>query len=191
MPPGKLPRLVASPIPIGVELVEELVAPLRLVDLADRGGGGTQPVERTQEPAVRRVTPPDIPGPAPTRLSQRVEAAVVADPEAGVRLDVVTRQLAEPGPRVEEAGPARHHLGHRVAAGVGLGCERGVESHERVRGLGRQHRLGRSLRADAQWLSGHAQHCTNRRAGTDPGEERRNGTGTIEPELATATMETA
>src|SRR5947207_52319 len=84
---GKAPRLARLRAPFRVELVEELPGTLLLVSLADRGGGGAQPLQSAEEALVRRVTPPDVARPAPTRLAQPVETAVVADPEVRVRLD--------------------------------------------------------------------------------------------------------
>src|SRR5205823_8888575 len=96
--------------PFRVELAQELGAPLLLVVLADRAGGGVEPVERPEEALIGRVAPSHVARPSPTRLAEPVEATVVADPEARVRLDVVAGELSEPGPRIEEPGPARHHV---------------------------------------------------------------------------------
>src|SRR5262249_45174044 len=115
---GKPSRLAVRR-PLRVELAEELDAALLLVAFADRAHRHAQPVEGAQEPLVRRMAPPDVARAAPARLAQPVEAPVVADAEVRVGLDVVAGELAEPGPRVEETERARHHLGHRVAAGVG------------------------------------------------------------------------
>src|SRR5690242_17251812 len=92
---GERMTLVGPAVPVGFELVEELVAPLRFVGLADRLGRRAQPVERAQEAAVLLVAPADVARTAPAGLAQLVEPAVVADAEARVRLDVVARELAE------------------------------------------------------------------------------------------------
>src|SRR5260370_42138724 len=107
---GKPARLAALRAPLRVELVEELCAPLLLVVLADRAGGGAQPVERPEEPLICRVPPPHVARAPPTGLAEPVEAPVVADPEARVRLDVVAGELPKAGPRIEEPGPARNHV---------------------------------------------------------------------------------
>src|SRR5688572_14602509 len=73
-------RLAA--VPLGVELVEEGVAPLLLVRLADDGSHPAEAVEGPQEAAVGLVAPPDVARAAPSVGAQRVEAAVVADAEA-------------------------------------------------------------------------------------------------------------
>src|SRR2546429_4962795 len=95
---GKARRLAALRTPFRVELAQELGAPLLLVVLADRGGGDAQPVQRPEEALIGRVSPPHVARSPPTRLAQAVEAAVVADPEARVRLDVVAGELPEAGP---------------------------------------------------------------------------------------------
>src|SRR4051812_8411929 len=87
---GEPRTLVGPAVPIRVELVDELVAPLRLVGLADRLGRAAQTFERAQEAAVLLVLPADVAGAAPTGLAETVEATVVADAETRVRLDVVT-----------------------------------------------------------------------------------------------------
>src|SRR3990172_3409440 len=96
-------RLV--PAPPGarrVELDEELGAPRFLVRLADARGRPPQPVERAQEPTVGLALPADVAAPTPPGLAELIEPTVVADAEAGVRLDRVAGQLPEPGPPVEE-----------------------------------------------------------------------------------------
>src|SRR6266480_852265 len=102
---GKAPRLAALRTPFRVQLAQELGAPLLLVVLADRGGGGAQPVERPEEALIGRVPPPHIARSPPTRLAQAVEAAVVADPEARVRLDVVAGELPGAGPGSDPQAP--------------------------------------------------------------------------------------
>src|SRR2546430_11024149 len=91
---GKPPRLAALRTPFRVELAQELGAPLLLVVLADRGGGGAQPVERPEEALIGRVPPPHVARSPPPRLAQAVQAAVVADPEAPVRFDALAGKLA-------------------------------------------------------------------------------------------------
>src|SRR5260370_1030775 len=105
---GKPPRLAALRAPLRVELVEELCAPLLLVVLADRAGGGAQPVERPEEALICRGPPPHVARAPPTGLAEPVQAPVVADPEARVRLDVAAGELPEAGPRTAGPGPARH-----------------------------------------------------------------------------------
>src|SRR4051812_43830343 len=115
---------VGPTIPVGVELVQELATALLLVAFADRRGALAQALERAQEPTVRRVLPPHVAVAAPAVLAQGVEPAVVADPEVGVRLDVVARVLTEVRPAVDEARPVRAHVGERVAPGLGWRAER-------------------------------------------------------------------
>src|SRR5438309_3732834 len=50
----------SATVPVWIELVQELVAPIGLVDLADAVGHGPQSIERPQEPAVGRVAPPHV-----------------------------------------------------------------------------------------------------------------------------------
>src|SRR5438309_11551712 len=94
---GKPPRLAALRTPFRVQLAQELGAPLLLVVLADRGGGDAQPVERPEEPLIGRVPPPHVARSPPARLAHAVEAAVVADPAARVRLDVLAGGLCAAG----------------------------------------------------------------------------------------------
>src|ERR1700730_3083162 len=133
---GKPPRLAALRAPFGVELAQELGASLLLVALADRGGGGAQPVERPEEALIGRVPPPDVARSPPTRLAQPVEAAVVPDSEARVCLDVVAGELSEAGPRIEEPGPTRDDLRHRGSTVVRVEREGGVQRRQRVGRLG-------------------------------------------------------
>ena len=67
---------------------------------------------------------------------------MVPDAEVRVRLDVVTRELTEPGPRVEEPRPAGAHVGDRVAPALDRTGERGAQRVERVFGLEIEHGLG-------------------------------------------------
>src|SRR5579875_297775 len=97
---GRRSSLV-PPFPVRVELVEEVLAPGRLLRLADPGGGGAQGVERSEEPAVARLRPAHPAGPPPPVGPELVESAVVADPGVGVRLDRVGRDLGEEGPGVD------------------------------------------------------------------------------------------
>src|SRR5260370_35151805 len=106
---GKPARLAALRAPLRVELVEELCAPLLLVVLADRAGGGAQPVERPEEALIGRVPPPHVARAAPTGLAEPVEAPVAADPEAGVRLDLLAGELPEAAPPTRDPGRARPH----------------------------------------------------------------------------------
>src|SRR5439155_20715774 len=125
--------------PVGVELTEEESAALLLVAFADGGGRGTEAVEGAEEAAVGLVTPADITRPPPPGLAQAVQAPVVADPEAGVGLDVVARQLAQAGPGEQRSGPPGADGGHRVAS---LGR---VQSGQALPRLGLEHGLGRAL----------------------------------------------
>src|SRR5882757_442722 len=110
-----LATLVGATVPTGVQLVQEFVAPLRLVDFADGLGLRPQALERAQEPTVGFVAPTDVAGAAPTRLAQSVEATVIADTEVRVSLDVVARELPETRPCVEELRPTRTHVGDGFA----------------------------------------------------------------------------
>ena len=67
---GKLLGFVTvETIPARLELVQELVTPFFLVDLAKSGGGAPQTVERPEESAVGLVLPPHVARPAPARLA--------------------------------------------------------------------------------------------------------------------------
>ena len=72
--------------------------------------------QRPQEAAVRLGVPPHVSAPPPPVGPQAVQPAVVPDPVAGVGLDVVPGQVAEPRPGVEVPRPAGHDVGHRVPA---------------------------------------------------------------------------
>ena len=141
--------LLGSAVPAGVQLVQELVAPLRLVDLADGLRRRPQTFERAQEAAVGLVVPPDVSRSAPARLAQAVEAAVIADAEVRVRLDVVARELPEPRPRVEELRPARTHVGDCFAPTPDGAVQRGAQRVERVVGLAIEHGLGYATRSES------------------------------------------
>ena len=121
-----------------------------LVGLADaRRRPRRRPASARRNPRLVSWSPPHVARAAPAGLAQPVEAAVVADPEARVRLDVVAGELAEPGPAVEEPGPARDDGGDRVAARVRSGAASAArERGERVGGLGVEHRLGRTPSGD-------------------------------------------
>src|SRR5437870_1891486 len=116
-PPAPAPPLIrdVGGRPVGVELAEEEGAALGFVVLTDGGRRAAKAVERAEEAAVGLVAPADVARPPPARLPQAVEAAVIPDTEAGVGLDVVTRQLTEARPGVQRAGPAGHD-GSRLVA---------------------------------------------------------------------------
>src|SRR5436190_23822770 len=97
-PPPAPPPLAVSGRPLRVELAEELGAAVSLVVLADGVGGAPEPVQRAEEAAVGLVAPAHVARPSPARLAEAVEAAVVADAEIGVGLDVVPAEFAQPGP---------------------------------------------------------------------------------------------
>src|SRR5689334_23172295 len=99
---GRAPSACSTAIPVGVELVEELVAALLLRPLADGGRRPPQAVEGAEEAAVALVLPPDVAAPPPAVGPKCVEAAVVADPVAGVGLDIVAGEIAEGRPPFEE-----------------------------------------------------------------------------------------
>ena len=63
---------------------------------------------------------------------------MVADPERGVGLDVVTGQLAQPGPAVEEGRGRRNQHAHRVAAFVLGSGQGGGQPVDELGRLGRQ-----------------------------------------------------
>ena len=76
---------------------------------------------------------------------------MVADAEARVGLDVVAGELAEPGPAVEEAGPAGDDRGHGVAPRRPPGAaSASAERGERVGGLGVEHGLREALTARSE-----------------------------------------
>ena len=148
--------------PVGVELAEELGAAFLLVGLADGGRRVAQAFEGAEEAAVALVGPAHVPRSPPSRGAQRIEAAVVADAEAGVGLDVVAPQLAQLGPGVDEARERGGYACHCVAAALGRFRASGGQS---VGGLGRgrgQHRL----RQTAGEVHGGVRHATDRRLGT-------------------------
>src|SRR5438034_3426432 len=116
-PSAKCPKLAAArcvaAMPVGVELAQELAAAGLFVGLADGRGGLAQSLERPQEAAIRLVPPAHVAAAPPTGLPEPVEAPVVADPVARIRLDVVTGELAEPRPCLEGGRPAFDDVGHR------------------------------------------------------------------------------
>ena len=81
------------------------MAALRLVGLADRGGGPPETRDGAEEPPVLRLGPTHQTGPAPPVLAEAVEPAVVPDPVGRIRLDVVACVVPELRPRIEEAWP--------------------------------------------------------------------------------------
>ena len=98
-----------------------------------RGNGGT--------PGSTRAT--TGPGPTlPPAAPQGVETPVVADPEAGVGLDVVPGQRSERGPGVERPGCRPHHVGHGVAAPLPRLGQRRARAVAHGLGLVGQDRLG-------------------------------------------------
>ena len=136
--------------------MEELVAAGFLVAFTDRGGTGAQAVERAEEPPVGGVLEAHVPRAPPPRLPQPVEAPVVPDPEAGVCLHRVARELTEPGPAVEEPGPIRDHGGDRVAADGAIGLrQRRLEAGECGGRLRVEHGFGETLRRQRDGLVGH------------------------------------
>src|SRR5262249_17780378 len=115
-------------------------------DLADGRGCALQAGQRSQEASILLVRPAHVAGAAPAALAEAVEAAVVADAEVRVGLDVVARELTEPGPPIEEPRVPSDHRSDRIATlGRGSG-ERGREPVERVLGFGREHGLRRARR---------------------------------------------
>ena len=139
-----------------------------LVELADRLGRGPQALDRAEKPAIGVALPPDVARTAPSRLPKTVQPAVIRDTEVRVRLDVVTREVSELCPCVEELRPARAYVGYRVPTtfdrlrkrgaqrfqgAVGFGCEdrfrrpgrRKIDVRHRtiVRGAERSRRTGR------------------------------------------------
>src|SRR5258705_8085616 len=74
---GEPSRLAVLPAPVRVQLAEEFGAPLLLVVLADGGGSTAQAIERAQEALIGRLVPSHIAGPAPSRLAEPIEPAVV------------------------------------------------------------------------------------------------------------------
>jgi len=130
-------------VPRGIELTEERLAPLLLIDLADRRRGTGETGEGPQEAPVLLVGPPHVARAAPPVLAQPVEPSVVAHAEARVRLDVVASQLAEVRPGVEESRPSRDHTRHHVAPCAGRRGQRVLKCRERVRRLEVEHGRGR------------------------------------------------
>src|SRR5262245_50150610 len=110
-------RSGGPPIPLGVELSQEVGATSLFVGLSDRGGGAAQAVERAEEAPVRLVRPAHVTGAAPPALAQAVEPAVVADSVVRVGLHVVAREVAERRPAREERRPPAHDVGDVVATG--------------------------------------------------------------------------
>src|SRR5205085_8429916 len=104
-PPPAPPPLAVGGWPLRVELAEELGAAFGFVGLADGLGHTPQAVEGAQEAAVGLVPPADVARPPPPGLAQAVEAAMVADAEVGVGLDVVPAELAQLRPGLERPRP--------------------------------------------------------------------------------------
>jgi len=132
-------------VPVGLELMEELVATRLFVALTNGSSSVAQTVERAEKAAIGLVNPPYVTRSAPTGLPESIEPSVVSDPETRVRLGVVTRQLTETSPRVEEARPMGHHLGHPITARRHGTRERVLQRRARILGLGIQDRFRESL----------------------------------------------
>ena len=118
---------------LGVELGQELGAALGLVLLADARRGQAEALQRPEEALVLGRRPADVATPPPAVRPQAVEASVVADAVGGVRLDVVTAQVAERRPPDEAPRPAGDDGAHR---GTLLGRRLGQRGTERGEGLG-------------------------------------------------------
>ena len=142
-------------VPARIELAKEVGAALLLVGFTDRRRGPTQTTEGPEEPTVRRMLPAHVPRPTPAVLAESVESTVVADPERGVRLDVVAREQSELCPPVEEAWPTGDDVGDGVAT---LRRRARQRPAERVEGLGRlgiENGLRRTLRCEGDGGIGH------------------------------------
>lgn len=139
----------------GIELGQEEGAPVGLVGLADGSGLTLETLQRPEEAPVGLVLPADVARASPAGATEAVEAAVVAGPEAGIGLDVVTSQLTELGPGVEEPREAGHHHGDGIASFVLGRGQRGFERRQGLAGLGVEDRLGRATRRQGHGGIGH------------------------------------
>ena len=108
--------------------------------LADAAGGRLEAVQRPQEALVLGVGPADVAAAPPAVLAEPVEAAVVADPEGGVGLDVVAGELAQAGPRRRgsgASGPPPRTPRPAARRRVRRGRRRGRRAPRRARGRAR------------------------------------------------------
>ena len=143
------------------------------------------PFSAPQEAAVRLVLPAYVAAAPPPGLAELVQTAVVPDPEAGVRLDRIGRELAEPRPPVEEARRRRNHGFDRVPSTLRIAL--GECGFERRGDLGRrfgEDGLGRTTAVEPDRSVGHARNLPA--ADWVPGAGRRSSlivtalrTGTI------------
>ena len=150
---ARLDRTAA--IPGRVDLMQELVATSGFVVLADRCGGPAESLERSQEPTVRRLGPSDTARAAPTVLPEPVEPPVIPHPECRVGLDIVTSRISEACPGVEVPGPPSDDRADRGTARVAAGREGRFQGALRVRGLGVEHRVGRTVLGEVDGNVGH------------------------------------
>lgn len=136
--------------------MQELVAARLFVGFADLGRSVAQPVERAEKTAVGLVRPPHVPAAPPARLAEPIEPSVIADSEARVRLGVVSCELAEARPAVEETGPSGDDGGHGIPPTV-VGLGEGVtKCPEGIGWLGVEHGLGNTSGREADGKIGHA-----------------------------------
>ena len=110
-------------------------AALFLVALTDDRGRALQPGQRSQEPLVGRVHPPDESRTAPATLAKSVEPAVVTHSVCRIGLHGVPAEITESSPGLEMTRIVGEQARDLVSAGVGV-----VEGHcllEAFVGLGR------------------------------------------------------
>lgn len=175
-------------------MLEEQVATLRFVDLADGRCHVTQTAQRTQETTIRLVGPAHVPAPAPATAAQSIEPSVVPDAEIGVLLDVVASQFSQTCPGVEAAGMTSGDRGHRgTPFGIGHGQSL-VEFVSDGHVQRWQDGARRSLRGEVHGvLVGHAVTVGlhHARAADEPEIRRCPGTVAYRADMQAVTVETA
>ena len=156
----------ARAIPVRVELAQELGAALRLVGLADRLGGARA---GRRAPGGTRGSSRGASARSPSRASPTGAAGRA---RGGSRRGSTRRprrrrapSCAEPRPRVEEARPARAHVGDRVAAALDRAGERG-RAARRARRRARDRAPSRAVPPGVKLHVGHQRGIVrDRRAG--------------------------
>jgi len=123
----------------------------RFIIFVNHRGGSRQTREGPEKAPVRLVLPSNKTRAAPAVLAERIEAPVVANAVGRVRLDVVSAQVTQAGPSVEETRPARHNIGNRSSALLAREAKCFVKGGE-GRGLeGRKNCFRRTAGGEIYW----------------------------------------
>jgi hypothetical protein len=173
--------------------LEEQVATLRLVHLADRRSHVSQTTQRTQEASVRLIGPANVSAATPTARAQGVEATVITDTKVGVLLDVVPAEFTQTCPGVETTWVTGNHGRH---GGTTISLRRGHRLIEFMSGGDVQRRddgTRRPLRSEMHgMLVGHGVTVRPLHRSDAASEIRaRPGTVAYRADMQAVTVETA